>query len=185
MQKIKNLLIATSLMLCGSFMWGSAIANDNDTTIKLLAILPFKVHNDTKNLPNGISDENVMRRSQIESYRFQRALHTWLIKKQQNYNVVFQDIITTNKILKLSGLTDPVKLLKQQLCTALGVDAVIFGNIYVINPKEKVSSNVFRTFTGIETRYYKIKLELNIYDGEATYYGIKQMIIGEVFPLKI
>lgn len=136
-----------------------------DTTLKI-AILPFTVFIDTTNLPSDINEAGVLRRSDMNRYRFQRALHTWFIKKKGKYALLFQDVVTTNLLLKQAGLTDSINTYTiNKLCSILGVDAVIFGNVYVTHQRETVGREVMRQVVGIDVGpNSKILINLNLYN---------------------
>ncbi len=148
------------------FITKKAIAVSNDTTIQTIAILPFTVSIDTNYLPNGITENAVIRISDINRFRFQRALHTLFIKKPKNYTVKFQDITITNDLLKQSGVIDALESFKyQQLCAVLGVDAILFGSVQIINKRLTESSNVIREITGVQvSSTIEIKVEATVYD---------------------
>ncbi len=151
------------MLLCLCYFSNRATANPIDTIIKTIAILPFTIAMDTTNLPNGVTDNSVIRTSDINSYRFQRALHTWFMKKRLKYKHVFQDISVSNDLLNKYG--DSVYgLSRQKLCTLLGVDAIIYGNVSTVNGRETVGHEVMSQF-GLDFGYgNKIKIELNLYN---------------------
>ena len=165
--KIKKILIiAIALNLLGNFISTTASANEKDTTIKTIAVLPFTVSIDTNNLANGVTEVGIIRKSDINRYRFQRAVHTWFIKKDRKYIKVLQDIIYTNDILNRSGLTDSLdELAKQKLCTVLGVDAIITGSISILYTRDMVGYEVMRNVVGINVKPdSKIVLKINLYN---------------------
>lgn len=166
MKKCKIIIIA--LILCGNFITHKVIAFGKDTTIKTIAILPFTISIDTNNLKNGVTKIGIMKSSDRNCYLFQRALHTWFMKKPQNYNVVFPDIMTINDLLKQDDLADSTNVFtKQKLCNALGVDAIIFGNVQIIKPREMVGYEVMRKVVGIDVSPGdKINLQLNLYNSD-------------------
>lgn len=134
-------------------------------TIKI-AILPFTVFIDPNNLPGGVNEINAARRAELNRYRFQRALHTWFLKKSQKYSFIFQDVFITNTLLKQSGLIDSTDTsASKKLCKALGVDAVIFGNSYLANERETVGHEVVKGIVGVDAGpYSKISIDLNLYN---------------------
>lgn len=140
-----------------------------DTTIRI-AILPFTVSIDPANLPSGINETNAVRRSDMNRYRYQRALHTWFIKKSSKYILIFQDVNTTNAILKQSGLIDSVGIsASKKLCAVLGVDAVIFGNTYVTHERQTVGHEVMKGVVGIDVGpYTTISVDLSLYNSSGS-----------------
>ena len=162
----KNVLIAVIVFaLCGYSLVSKANAHDQDTAIKTIAILPFSVSIDTTNLPNGVTEDGLIRAGQIDRHRFQQALFIWFIKKPKRYSVSFQEIMTTNDLLKQTGLMDSADMQKPQLCAALGVDAVITGNVKMIKHSQTLGSSVTKGFIGVPlSSDNKIQMELNLYD---------------------
>jgi len=166
MKNNKIVVIALALTLMASFIGTTASAFEKDTTIKTIAVLPFTVSIDTNNLANGITEKGIIRKSDINRYRFQRAVHTWFIKKDRKYIEVFKDIISTNDILSGSGLIDSLdELPKQKLCVVLGVDAIITGSIRIFYTRDVVGYEVMRNVVGINVKPdSKIVLEINLHN---------------------
>jgi hypothetical protein len=156
--------------LCLHFTAKCIIAGPIDTTIKTVAILPFNVTIDTSHLLNGVNAENLLRAAKFSRYRYQQYLYIWLIKKPWKYNVTFQNIIETREIINRSGITDSIEIkTKAQLCSLLGVDAVLYGKIYMTKPHSQESANIINGITGLPlSASNKIDLELTIYDFKGT-----------------
>lgn len=131
-----------------------------------IAILPFAFFMDTNNLPGDVNETNAIKISETNRYRFQRAVHTWFIKKNPQYALLFQDVLTTNILLKKSGLIDSINISgAKKLCEVLGVDALIFGNTSVASHQEtgrpEGKKNIFRSNSGTIT---KTSVDLKLYN---------------------
>ena len=95
---------------------------------KIVAILPFPTTITYRKQPKGYSAEGNRQQEIAMAKSIQSSMYTFLLRKQKNYFVNFQDIEKTNILLKKSGADEKIdELTKDEICKILGVDAIISG----------------------------------------------------------
>lgn len=93
---------------------------------KTVAILPFKATISYKRMPKGFNAEANREEEKKLAVNMQQGMYTYLLRKQEKYTVIFQDVERTNILLKQAGVFDRVdELLPDSASKILGVDAVI------------------------------------------------------------
>ena len=93
---------------------------------KTVAILPFRVTISYKKMPKGFDAEGNKMEEQKQGINMQQGMYTYLLRKQKDYFVSFQDVERTNILLKKNDLFDKIdEILPDSLAKILGVDAVI------------------------------------------------------------
>lgn len=93
---------------------------------KTVAILPFSATISYKKMPKDYNVETNKEEEKKLATNMQSGMYTYLLRKQKDYSVTFQDIERTNALLKTAGIYDKVSELTQDsICKVLGVDAVI------------------------------------------------------------
>jgi hypothetical protein len=93
---------------------------------KVVAILPFKVVISYKKLPKGFDAEGNKAQELKDSYSMQDGMYTYLLRKNDEYTVNFQDVQRTNILLKQAGIMDKLdETLQDSICRLLKVDALI------------------------------------------------------------
>jgi len=93
---------------------------------KKVAILPLNVSISYKKLPKGVTVENIREDEKKESVQLQQGMFTFLLRKANNYTVTFQDVETTNTLLKGAGVFENLNETTTELiCKILDVDAII------------------------------------------------------------
>lgn len=97
-------------------------------THKTVAILPFIVKITYKKQPKNF-DETANREQEIKmSKSIQSSMYTFLLRKNDNYTVAFQDVDRTNILLKKAGVEEKLdEMTKDEIAKILGVDSVISG----------------------------------------------------------
>jgi hypothetical protein len=95
-------------------------------THKSVAIVPFKATISYKRMPKGYSaDANAIEEKKL-GLTMQQGMFTYLLRKQDQYTVSFQDVDRTNSLLKKAHVYDDIDdILPDSLCKILNVDAVI------------------------------------------------------------
>jgi hypothetical protein len=95
---------------------------------KTVAILPFTVSLTYKKQPKNY-DAAANKEKEVQmATSIQSSMYTYLLRKQKNYGVTFQDVDKTNILLKKAGLYDKLgESTSDEIAKALGVDAVIGG----------------------------------------------------------
>ncbi|MEM9687209.1 MAG: hypothetical protein AAF934_09860 [Bacteroidota bacterium] len=133
MKNIVLLFIGISTMAFGQKnIYQSEKFETLSKTHKTLAILPFlaTLNLDDDNRP-GKSRRKAL--EEQEGYAVQDALETYFLKrkKRKRFSVEFQDIKNTNAILAQNNITiENIDIYTtKELCTILGVDGIISGNL--------------------------------------------------------
>jgi hypothetical protein len=98
---------------------------------KRLAILPFEILIVERNLPGGVTYDQLREQQKVESLRVQSGLEASFHSKQDQYAVQFHKVEDTNALLAEAGITyeNMKSYSKNQLAEFLGVDAVVSGRI--------------------------------------------------------
>jgi hypothetical protein len=126
-----------------------SIAQNHQT----IAILPFDVTitlrpNEMEKLKPG-DLENIQEK---EGLAIQSAIETYFLKKKEkeNFKVNFQDASKTNALLAKIGWTkDSLRTkTKEEICTAINVDAVISGTLFSNKPMSEGASAVLGVMFG-------------------------------------
>ncbi len=120
-------------------------------THRVIAILPFDVGLAGGHAPNGLTYSDFRKQLHTKGYELQTIIYNHF---QQNSGVTkLLTLETTNRILSDMGLT-PDKIArfpKDELCSRLGVDAVVVGRSLTKQAQRNmsaVSSIAILTFTG-------------------------------------
>jgi hypothetical protein len=129
-------------MLCTSCGPSIYLANDFRSYApnhKTVAILPADVTISMRpNQARNTSAEQMRTLQQQTALDFQSRIYAWLLRRQQQsrYTVDFQDVATTNALLRKANLTDQDMrtLAPQDLAKALGVDAVLTTSVRTSKP---------------------------------------------------
>ena len=96
---------------------------------KIVAILPFNVTISYKKQPKNFSEDGNREQEIAYGSKIQTSLYTYLLRKQNDYTVQFQDVEKTNILLKKAGVYDKLdQTTMDSVAKILGVDAVISGN---------------------------------------------------------
>jgi hypothetical protein len=95
---------------------------------KVVAILPFKVSIKYRKQPKNFNAEANRDQENSMSKSIQSSMYTFLLRRQKDYTVSFQDVDKTNILLKKAGMLDKLdEFTKDEIAKVLGVDAVIGG----------------------------------------------------------
>lgn len=129
-------------LLCTSCGPSIYLANDFRSYApnhKTVAILPADVTISMRpNQARNTSAEQMRTLQQQTALDFQSRIYAWLLRRQQQsrYTVDFQDVATTNALLRKANLTDQDMrtLAPQDLAKALGVDAVLTTSVRTSKP---------------------------------------------------
>jgi hypothetical protein len=121
---------------CGPTIYKSAGFDNTKRTVKVIAIVPYTVSIDSKRLPKGVTIETLKESQEKTGYDMQNATYTWLLQRQNEYTVKFQDVDQTNAILKKNNLNidNVYSQDRGELCKILGVDAIITGKATMSRP---------------------------------------------------
>jgi len=115
----------------------------------VVAILPFDVTVDPKNLPKDTDMSAIQESEAQESELFHRQLYSQFLNRYQKgkYTVKFQDIDETNVLLRRNNMDGDKALdfTKGEIAKALKVDSVISGTIKRSKPM-KTGAAIASTF---------------------------------------
>ena len=134
---------------------------------KVIAILPFQTTLKLKSEGNSYSKEQIKDLEQREGIAVQEALESYFLnrKRKKKLKIEFQDINTTNRLLKKAGITsENIDIYApQELCKTLKVDAIISGSLTsrLLLSKEVDTSFDLITFLKGKSDYGKIILKLS------------------------
>ncbi|MCY4656432.1 MAG: hypothetical protein OXC80_06400 [Gammaproteobacteria bacterium] len=149
MSKLRNVSLVVIFLLGGGcatqgyepfMVKGFEELTSNHSTV---AILPF----DMSILDTNLDDQSVKDRGayeQQEGNAYQQSLYASLLtqSREKDYRVTFQDVATTNSKLKDAAIVYRhfnSSYTKSELCSLLGVDAVISGFISLSQPRDDVA----------------------------------------------
>lgn len=139
---MKNLFY-TLLAVIGLF--GSCAKTYTDKTANVqgqtFAILPFDVRIEKNINSNKTTQAQLDEMAKSEAYRYQSSTYNYILSKQKDFVVDFQDPDETNALLKRSGVTY-AKLsdfTKSELVKILKVDGIMSGKMY---RKERMSQEL-------------------------------------------
>lgn len=133
----------------------------------IIAILPFQTTLNLKSDQGNYSEEQLKTLAQKEGVAVQEALESYFLnrKRKKKLKIDFQDINTTNRILKKAGITDEnIDIYApQELCKLLKVDAIISGSLIsrLLLSKEVDTSFDLISFLKGKSDYGKIIIKLS------------------------
>ena len=134
---------------------------------KIIAVLPFQTTLNLKSDEKSYSDKQIKALEEEEGVAVQQALESYFLKRKQKkkLKIQFQDINTTNRLLKKAGVTmDNIDIYApQELCKILKVDALISGSLVsrLLLSKEVDTSFNLITFLKGKSDYGKIIIKLS------------------------
>ena len=134
---------------------------------KTVAILPFQTKLNLKTENEHYTKAQLKALEQHEGIAVQEALESYFLsrKAKKKLKINFQDINTTNRILKKAGITsENIDIYTpQELCKVLKVEAIISGSLTsrLLLSKEVDTSFDFITFIKGKSDYGKIIIKLS------------------------
>ena len=130
-----------------------------------IAVIPFEVHTSVKELPKGVTIAMIEKAEQRKAIIMQRDMYRYLLRElaKSSRKVKLQDPNKTNRIFKKYGMDHEriFKTPKKRLARILGVDAVLFGNVYQSKQKLDVNHEELLRMGGINN---KISTVLYVYE---------------------
>ncbi len=159
-------LLLLLLSACGPTIYKANNFESSKQTVKTLAILPFDVSLEGKRLPKGTTPETMKQTMQKTGYDIQNNAYTWLLQRQKNYSVTFQDVDKTNVLLKKANIQydDLSSQDKGDLCKLLNVDAVISGKAVMSRPMSEGAAIAVGVLVGAWGATNKTATSLAIHD---------------------
>ncbi len=134
---------------------------------KIVAILPFRVTISFKKVPENFDEAANKAQELNDGLHMQEGMYTYLLRKEKDYTVSFQDIDRTNVLLKKAGFFDKIdETLPDSLCKILGVDAVI-KNSYAYEKTASEAGAIAKTILlgGFGSKTASGSLTMQIYNG--------------------
>ena len=149
---------------------------------KKVAILPLNVSISYKKLPKGVTVVNIREDEKKESVQLQQGMFTFLLRKANNYTVTFQDVETTNTLLKGAGVFESLNETTPELiCKILDVDAIIKSSWSYSKTGSEAGALVSMVVLGVPKSTASGQLIMQIYEakqGELMWRMAKEMNEG-------
>lgn len=171
MIRAKSLVLAIGLLMlqaCATVYTDENFSN-YQSKHKTVAVLPFEVSIDQKNLPKDVRVDMLKESERSEGYLFQQQLYTQFLNRMQkgHYTVDFQPVDKTNVLLKRAGIEyeELDSHTKGELGRLLGVDSVITGDIKRAKPMG-TGAAVASTFLVGFGATNKVVVNMSLYDAE-------------------
>lgn len=136
---------------------------------KKVAVLPFTVNIDTKNLGKNTTLEMIDKAEKEESLEFQRQLYARFLQRSQEgeYTIEFQDVDQTNALLLKAGVSlDSLSTrTRDELAGILGVDALISGSIHQSRPTSTGMAMAQTLLIGFSGSTQRVDINLTVHNG--------------------
>ena len=135
-----------------------------------VAIMPFDVSIDMRELPDGLTEEDLDAQEEEEGYAFQRQVYAQFLQRyaRGEYTVEFQDVDTTNVLLNRAdiGYRDiNTNYTKNEIAELLGVDSIISGTITRNRPMGNVAAIATTVLIGFGGRTNEVNVSMAVHDG--------------------
>ena len=134
-----------------------------------VALLPFDVSINLRELPEGLTEEDLRAQERDEAYAFQRQLYTEFLRRyaRGQYTVQFQDVDTTNVLLNRADVDYRAiysSYTKDELAGILGVAAVVSGGIGRSRPLGTGAAIATTNLFGVGTTNH-VEASMTVHDG--------------------
>lgn len=143
---------------------------DYQTAHKEVAVVPFKVTIAQKNIPEGTDMAALKSAEEEEGIIFQKQLFSQFLNRYSKgeYTVSFQDVDETNILLRRANMADGniENFTKAEIGQALGVDAVISGNIKRDKPMSTGAAVASTFLLGFGGATNSVNVNMTIHDSE-------------------
>jgi hypothetical protein len=99
---------------------------------KTFAIVPYEVTIEKNMNVQRTTQAQLNQQVKSEAYRYQSSSYNYILSKQKDYVVKFQDVDETNTLLKRNGITYEKMgdMTKSELSQLLKVDGILSGKMY-------------------------------------------------------
>lgn len=103
---------------------------------QVVAILPFDVSVHYNRLPKNVTVEEIRKNEQELAYVLQNQMYNQFLRKNDKFNVKFQDVDKTNMMLERNKIEAEqlAEFSPDELARLLEVDAVISGKVITTKP---------------------------------------------------
>lgn len=149
------------IMSCGANVYMSPDAKRLANLQSSLAILPPKIRMESGQIIGGTFTQS----KESESFQIQEAMFSWFLQRMGKKGALqqIQDSETTNSRLKKAGY--PQKdFSKEELCTILGVDAVVSSQYVLSKPTAQSVAVASSLLIGYEPTTNKVTATIHIFD---------------------
>lgn len=156
MKKLLPFLLLLCLAACSPRVY---VANDFRQSVqprhKTVAILPFNVHiKPAPQLPGfgPLPSQRILAEQEYQTgLAVQNNVFSWLLHRagKDDFTVEFQDVARTNALLQKAGLSyeDVQDRPREEIARALGVDAVVTGQLLLSKPLPQAVAVAINVFT--------------------------------------
>lgn len=139
---------------------------------KTVAVMPASVTiNMRPNQAKNTSAEQMQAMQQQSALDFQSRIYAWLLRRgqQQHYTVDFQDVATTNSLLRKANLAgnDMRTMSPKDLSQLLGVDAVLLTEVRTSKPMSDGAAVAVGLLVGAWGATNQANITVNINEGSA------------------
>lgn len=143
---------------------------DRTAEHETVALLPFDVSINLRELPEGLTEEDLRAQERDEAYSFQRQLYTQFLQRyaRGQYTVEFQDIDTTNVLLNRADVDYRAiysSYTRAELADLLDVDAVVSGAIGRSRPLGTGAAIVTTVLFGVGVTN-QVEASMTVHDGD-------------------
>jgi hypothetical protein len=166
--RIALALVATLSISACATVYTASDFSDAQQRHQTVAILPFAVSVNLRELPEGLTEADLAVQERDEAYEFQRQIYSQFLQRysRDQYTIQFQDIDETNILLERSGVdyATITSQTKRELAEMLGVDSVISGSIARSQPMKTGGAIAATIFLGFGATN-QVNVTMTIHDG--------------------
>ena len=173
--KIPQKYLAIFLIGLAAFLAGCATVYESSdfdyyqSSHQLVAILPFQVTINLKELPEGATASVLQGQERDEGFLFQQQIYTKFMQQygKGKYTIDFQDAEKSNILLQRAGIEyERIKeYTKSELAEILGVDSIISGTISRSKPMG-TGAAVFSQVLLNTSATNNVNINMNLHEGE-------------------
>ncbi len=128
----KLFYILTASLLLGACARNTYVDKSADVQGQTFAIMPFDVRIEKDINFKKTTQAQLDEKARVEAYQYQNATYQYMLGKQKDFVVAFQDPDETNTMLKRAGITGDkiMNYTKAELAKVLKVDGIMSGKVY-------------------------------------------------------
>ncbi|MBK6826265.1 MAG: hypothetical protein IPG86_05105 [Chitinophagaceae bacterium] len=134
---------------------------------KMVAVIPFTYQITLKKMPKNMTEADIKLQEEKGSLSAQNSFYTYALKKveKKEVTVEVQDISRTKILLSRDSITEKniSNYLPEELCSKLGVDALITGDIIASQPMSEGAALATQILIGF-SKTNQAKATIKVYD---------------------
>lgn len=134
---------------------------------KLVAVIPFNYKITLKKMPKNTTQADIKLQEEKGSLSAQNSFYTYALKKveKKEVTVEIQDVTRTKVLLFRDSITEKNvnNYLPEEICTKLGVDALITGDIIASQPMSEGAAVATQLLVGF-SKTNQAKATIKVYD---------------------